>query len=319
MGKCEYCGKSTPFKMPLCKEHYDMQQAGTLKKDTYGKWILTKPKKEIKEEVRTTDITYEKCIVCGANSNGRPQCPDCYDETKEYMDEIDKNSDVSKLREHYYHLKDYIFRLIPTKNLKNIKSNCNRLISIAIANHNFNKDFALSERVYNDVSELIKNKQKWIEEQSEKEDKNIQPKEEIKTTEEPTKYYFAISEDGHALDSDMEVLIDNALYNKEILHCVHKPVTDICEKDLKCDWFIPIKSVNEGIYIEYWGRNDKNYIERKNEKIRLYQKYNLPLIQIRKDEPKHNSQLFLSNLIRSIQNLAIKEFGYMPKWCNPSK
>ena len=121
MGKCEYCGKSTPFKMPLCKEHYDMQQAGTLKKDTHGNWILTKPKKEIKEDARTTDITYEKCIVCGANSNGRPQCPDCYDETKEYMDEIDKNSDVSKLREHYYHLKDYIFRLIPTKNLKNIK------------------------------------------------------------------------------------------------------------------------------------------------------------------------------------------------------
>ena len=36
MGKCEYCGKSTPFKMPLCKEHYDMQQAGTLIKDTNG-------------------------------------------------------------------------------------------------------------------------------------------------------------------------------------------------------------------------------------------------------------------------------------------
>lgn len=319
MGKCEYCGKSTPFKMPLCKDHYDMQQAGTLKKDSYGNWILTKPKKEVKEEVKTTEITYKKCIVCGEESNGRPQCPDCYDETKEYMDEIDRNSDISKLREHYYHLKDYIFRLVPTKNLKNIKSNCNRLISIALTNHNFNKDFALSDRVYDDVSELIKNKQKWIEEQSEKKEKNSQPKEEPKTVEEPNKYYFAVSEDGHALDSDMEVLIDNALYNKEILHCVHKPVTDICEKDIKCDWFIPIKSVNEGIYIEYWGRNDKNYQERKDEKIRLYQKYNLPLIQIRKDDPKHNSQIFLSSLIRSIQNLAIEKFGYMPKWCNPIK
>lgn len=318
MGKCEYCGKSTPFKMPLCKEHYDMQQAGTLKKDSYGNWILTKPKKEVKEEVKTTEITYEKCIVCGVESDGRPQCADCYDETRGYIDETDKNSDINKFREHYYHLKDYIYRHIPTEDLKNMQSNCNRLIALALANHNFNRDTALYERVYRDTEELIQKKQKWIKEQEEKNNNN-QTRNEIQTSEDQNKYYFYCSEDGHALDSNMEVIIDNALYNKEILHCVHKPVTDICERDIKCDWFIPIKSVNEGIYIEYWGRNDKNYIERKNEKIRLYQKYNLPLVEIRKDEPKGNSQSFSAFLFRSIQQKAIEEFGYMPKWCNPNK
>lgn len=335
MGKqCQICGENSYLYYPFCKKHLEMKSNGLLQKcENCGKWYIKGEKcscqneskepqeksktEELKEKSKTEILNkkYDKCIICGQPSNGQPQCNDCYTETKEFMDGIDRYADIRKLRNHYYNLKDYIYRQIYTNEIKNIKSNCNQLIAIARMDQNNNKDYALIDRVFDDTEEFIKKNQEWIDKQK----KNKQPEKTQEEEKEENKVYYHYAEDGHAMDSDMEILIDDILYNKMMLHCVHKSVTEITEKNIVCDWFIPITNMGEGIYIEYWGRKDRDYETRKNEKIELYKKHNLPLIQIRKDEPKGDSQTFKANLERNIRNKAMEEFGFMPKWCNPNK
>ena len=49
------------------------------------------------------------------------------------------------------------------------------------------------------------------------------------------------------------------------------------KEDVYCDFYIP----KGKIYIEFWGlEDDEAYIKRKEQKIELYKKYNLNLIEI---------------------------------------
>ena len=250
------------------------------------------------------------CLVCGAKISDKyeNQCKDCYLETKEYMDGLDKNSSSYDLRTYYYNLKDWIYR---TYKADWVKTNCNKLIAIALQNKLSNNDTALSDRVFKDVDDLITRKKKLFAEQSTATEVAESTKEE--TTEE-LQPHLKYATDGHAVDSDMEITIDDVLYSHEILHSCHKPVTDITEKSVTCDWFIPIEGINKGIYIEYNGMNTPDYKRNKQENMELYKKHDLPLIVIEKDEPKNDRQLFAANLIKEIQRKATEYYGAMPKW-----
>ena len=303
---CPICGEPTSSYMgkyrkdKLCRKHANDLKNGLIK--------ITEIGLNESDNNKTFAINEEAegiCIVCGIKTKcNYKQCPDCYQETKEYMGCLDKNSTISEFRQYYYNLKDYIFRM---KDFERIKTNCNKLIAIAMANNNSNDDNALLERVYKDVQDLIEKKQKYNAEiNPEKQDQKRDNKE--------TKVHFHYSTDGHALDSDMEVKIDDIIYASEIFHCCHKQVTDITEKSVTSDWFIPIDSINKGIYIEYNGMDTPKYKKDKEENIALYRKYKLPLIIIGKDEPKYDTQTFTANLIKEIRDLAIEYFGGMPKW-----
>lgn len=250
------------------------------------------------------------CVVCGATLNDKyeNQCKDCYLETKEYMDGLDKNSTYHGLHTYYFNLKDWIYR---TYNYDWAKTNCNKLIAIALLSKSSNNDTSLLDRVYKDVSDLISRKKKPFSDKCTATNSldNVQ-EEKV----EEIQQYFKYAMDGHAVDSDMEITIDDVLYSHEILHCCHKPVTDITEKSVTSDWFIPIEGINKGIYIEYNGMNTPDYKRNKQENMELYKKHDLPLIVIEKDEPKNDRQLFAANLIKEIQRKATEYFGAMPKW-----
>ena len=81
--------------------------------------------------------------------------------------------------------------------------------------------------------------------------------------------------DGHVVRSKAELVIDNYLYNQGIAHEYENNIK-INSNIVKYDWFLP----EYDIYIEYWGYYGKNYMKRKEEKIRLYQKGKLKLISI---------------------------------------
>ena len=326
---CPICGEHTymvygknPRKDRLCGKHATELKNGnivivsipnfddsqTVFADAHSGEILNKDKTNIpsscyQQEYKTGECF---CVVCGAKTKYRyKQCTDCYQETREYMGGLDKNSTISELRQYYYNLKDYIFRM---KDIEKIKTNCNKLIAIAIVNDTSNNDNALLERVYKDVQELIERKQKYMREVTV--DQTTVQAEKTKEAQ----VHFNYSTDGHALDSDMEVKIDDILYASEIFHCCHKPVTDITEKSVVSDWFIPIDSINKGIYIEYNGMDTPKYKKNKDENVSLYHKHNLPLIIIEKDEPKNDTQTFTAHLIKEIQSKAFEFFGGMPKW-----
>lgn len=252
--------------------------------------------------IEETNIEEEKskCLICGEEAHGKQQCKECYDATLSHMDSLDKNRTVRELRDYYYNLKERIFII---NNIDEARNQCCKLIAIAKINEIQNKDLSLIERVYEDVKSLLIKKQteqnpKYVEEIKEK-DKN---KSKINT-----------AQDGHNVDSDMEVRIDDILYNNFILHSYGKNIDEIIEKRKKCDWFIPIAN-GEGIYLEYWGMDKTDYIESRKEKEELYKKYDIPYIGIEKDDPKQDTQTFTNNLLRDLRKLATEKFGFMPKW-----
>jgi predicted nuclease of restriction endonuclease-like RecB superfamily len=81
--------------------------------------------------------------------------------------------------------------------------------------------------------------------------------------------------DGHIVRSKAELIIDNFLYNQNITHEYEKKIK-VQGKSMLYDWYLPEFEV----YIEYWGFYGKDYMKRKEEKIRLYKKGKLKLISI---------------------------------------
>ncbi len=83
------------------------------------------------------------------------------------------------------------------------------------------------------------------------------------------------TKDGHFVRSRAEVIIDDTLYEYELVHSYEKKLP--VEEDVYTDFYIPKGKV----YIEYWGlENDPKYQERKKIKLEIYKKYDLKLIEL---------------------------------------
>lgn len=309
---CPICGEPTylvmgknPRKDRLCGKHATLFFHKKIEQcPDCNKWKNTGEdctcKKPSSRTTTKEPIKESKCVVCGNNSNGKPQCKDCYYESCGFVETLDKNNNVRKIRDHYYNLKERIFII---KTLEEAQKQCNRLIAIAMLANDIHDDSSLLDRVYKDVETLLKGKQAPTNSVHEEERKeNDESKSKVNT-----------AQDGHTVDSDMEVRIDDILYNACILHCYGKSIDEITEMRKKCDWFIPIVN-GEGIYIEYWGMKTPKYLEERAEKEELYKKHNIPYIGIEADDPKKDTLTFRSNLIRDLTKLAEERYGFMPKW-----
>lgn len=81
--------------------------------------------------------------------------------------------------------------------------------------------------------------------------------------------------DGHITRSKGELIIDNHLTRLNIEHEFENTIR-VRGRPIKYDWYLP----EFEIYIEYWGYFGKDYMDRKEEKIDLYEKGNLNLVSI---------------------------------------
>lgn len=285
---CQICGKSSGM-YPLCKEHFKMRDEGLVQKNEYtGQWeLVDNTNNEIEYDNET-----EECCVCGDYAPYGKQCQDCYYETLDYMDSIDKNRKAYEIKEYYYNLKNNIYRI---KSIENKMSNCNKLIALALLCRNIHNDDSLISRVYNDIENLIK--------------ENYQ-KQEITEEKTTLKNYDEQKNDisgqvrcidGHWVDSDLEREIDDMLYSLRKIHIYGKRVNEITSRTVKCDWFIPVLSDSKGIYIELWGMDTEDYNKNKEEKIKLYQEEELPLIQIFKKDIQGDKSILRDNLESEIK------------------
>ena len=282
--KCE-CGTwhYSDEKCPTC----------TASKKPSTNWLKFKNNFEPKEK---QDELETNCIICGAPTKIGKQCKNCYQESMEHIDNLDKNATFAERRDHYYNLKDSIYR---TKDFDKVKSNCNRLIAIALLNQKLTRDNALVDKVFKDVQEIIE-KKRPKEELAEEIIEKIKETDEHRDETERTL-------DGHYVKSGKEKEIDDLLYQATIPHSYGQKVFGISERSVVCDWFIPVVGILKGVYIEYWGMNTESYKKNKEEKIKLYKKHNIPLIEIEKDDLRDSG--FIATLINEIKRKATEKFG----------
>lgn len=84
-------------------------------------------------------------------------------------------------------------------------------------------------------------------------------------------------EDGHYVRSKNEQLLDNWLYNHGYVHAYEKLVIDQATgREYLSDFYLPLQD----LYIEIWGYENEEYIRRRNNKIAIYRKNNLRLLQM---------------------------------------
>ena len=306
---CPICGQPTRVYMGnarkdlLCGTHADALKSGEITIDEKGLFIdkkrgnilnanYEKPKKDEK-----TKVGDGVCIVCGNDAPHGHLCRECYYDMKDYYSAtFDKNSKVFELKDYYFNLKQNIFRM---KNFEYIKNNCNKLFALATLVKDIYSDESLSDRIINDIKDIISYKK---------------PKEEQKISEEvlikdSRKEEVIRTMDGHYVKSNPESIIDDILYELRIVHCYEKKVPiDLDEQTVTCDWFIPVLSNRSGIYIEYWGMNTKEYLSNKERKRKSYKENNIPLIEIEKDDYL-DKQGLSDRLLQEINKLAKDRFG----------
>ena len=102
--------------------------------------------------------------------------------------------------------------------------------------------------------------------------------------------------DGHMVRSRAELVIDNWLYHNKIFHEYEKNLP--IDENVLSDFYLP----EYDSYIEFWGlENDEKYLARKEEKLRIYQKYQFKLIELN-DSDLLNLEDSLSSKLRKFAN-----------------
>ena len=306
---CPICGNPTNVYMGnarkdrLCREHAKELKEGLIKQCLEcGSWhsVNTICKCKKSETDTSTNQNNTKCIICGEDSNGKDICKSCYSEVMNTQKEIDKNKKPWELKDYYYNLKAFIGRL---KDYSEAKQNLYKLYAIAWLLERLYNDEQLSDVVSSDVTFLLKgiNKIKGLK-------LNEQQQQNAKTLIAVADINNNRASDGHICKSQGEVIIDDILFKGNVCHAYERRVKEIPtdqDRSVTADWFIPLGGF-DGIYIEYWGMNTKEYQDNKEEKLKLYKEYEneVKLIQINKNDI--NDRQNLEDRIFS----ELKKFGW---------
>lgn len=291
--QCQICNKPSGM-YPLCKEHLEMKKNGlVIKNEITDKW-------ELLSEDNNPNIKDKNCTICGkAIDEKYKYCRECYYNIQTRIEELDKNQKPTKLKDYYYNSKDYAMRIFDENKIYYQTITMSAISDIL---ENFYNDDSINARISKDIADINKN----LKNRNDKLNQTIKEKskiEEIKIDKDKEKAKIKKTQDGHFVESEFEITVDDMLYTNNLVHAYNIKVDEIFERSVYCDWYIPV-GLDKGIYIELWGvKGDAKYNSNKEEKIALYQKHKLPLIQIEYDELNGDRQRLRSSLIGRIKQL----------------
>lgn len=83
--------------------------------------------------------------------------------------------------------------------------------------------------------------------------------------------------DGHKVRSYGELTIDNWLFQHGIVH-EYEPEIIVDKDKILSDFRIPL--LNNNLYIEFWGKDDKYYLKSKEIKLKIYKRVKLQLLEV---------------------------------------
>lgn len=105
--------------------------------------------------------------------------------------------------------------------------------------------------------------------------------------------------DGHYVRSKGEMLIDNYLYDNNLLHSYEKKPflaeDDEIDKKRTSDFYLP----KGKIYIEFWGLETEKYKDKRETKVALYKKNQYKLIELEDADIKNIEDILTVKLARN--------------------
>jgi hypothetical protein len=103
-------------------------------------------------------------------------------------------------------------------------------------------------------------------------------------------------------------VIDDWLFHHKIIHGYELSIPVGLPR--WCDFLIPIPGTKDNIYIEYWGLEDEKYLGRKEEKLELYRKHGLKLVELVKGDLGKVDEVLPRKLERFLEGRRFEEvFG----------
>lgn len=301
---CKICGAKSGI-YPLCPDCFKLRDQGKIQKcENCGEWHYTvnpckceSKRTIVKNLPQDAETENSKCIICGLDSNGKEVCKFCYSEILTKEEEIDKNLRPWELKDYFYNLNSSIYRV---KENNYALGQIYKLFAIAWILKNLHKDTQLSDIVGAYAKKIIE-KRRTEQDFKITEEKERTDKDTVAVTNPKNR-----ASDGHICKSKGEVDIDNILYKYNICHAYGLKVKEIPsskERTVVADWFIPLGGT-KGIYIEYWGMDNQDYQDNKQEKLALYEKYKdkVKLIEIDKNDI-NDIQTLETNLYQKLVDL----------------
>lgn len=109
------------------------------------------------------------------------------------------------------------------------------------------------------------------------------------------------TDDGHLVRSDAERQIDNWLFAHDILHIYEPPLPEA----KRADFGIPLYTkrdtrTDDMLYIEYWGRRDRDYRRNQSYKQKLYKQHKLQLVELEPADLKNLDKLLTKKVLRKL-------------------
>ncbi len=251
----------------LCKNHAkELKDGKIVLCDNCNDWhhINSKCKCETKVYTELPIEGFEKCVICGDETNGYAFCKTCWKkyDTKQMLDILNndkKQDDVITTEIHY---KDKVVEeeIINDNNVVVISAN-NKSKCITCGKQTEGLLFCASCYV------KYKNKELLF---------KITGCTNVELLDEDYEGRYTCK-DGHVVKSKSERDIDNYLFENEIPHAYEKELAyGASEKEtLQPDFYLP-NYLDKGkhVYIEHWGYNENNiqYTKTKKFKMPIYQK-----------------------------------------------
>lgn len=259
---CAICGKPSGM-YPLCTNCFKLKDEGKIVKcEICGTWhYVNQPCNCKYTELPTKG--FQKCIICGAPTNGYAFCKTCWNE----YDDIEllqilnnyqeKESDAQTSVDNSNKEQNPVITINEKNKAKCIT--CGRQTDgLLFCSSCYSK--YKSKELYFKITNCTS-----IELLDENYEGNITCK------------------DGHIVKSKSERLIDDYLYDHNYIHAYEKTLSyGPDDKDvLHPDFYLPhYLGENKHVYIEHWGYNENNirYTETKKFKMEIYRKLGITLI-----------------------------------------
>lgn len=103
------------------------------------------------------------------------------------------------------------------------------------------------------------------------------------------------TKDGHFVRSLGELTIDDWLFDNNIVHGYERRLP-IEGENRYCDFYL--KDKDKYVYMEYWGLEDEEYLKKKQGKIEIYKKNNLPLVELERRDLDNLDEILTKKLLK---------------------